>query len=137
MFVKKDTRRRKIVVVTEVEIMTEIITEGTLDYLLRRYCVTRESIFRWRRYLGLLTRSSRHFYTPEEILELDYYFAAAYIPKKKVEHWGMRMGRHAYARDILDAGIDFNEYLQIHRKKDYQQFLEETEKLWQRPLFGN
>ncbi|MBW4628966.1 MAG: hypothetical protein KME49_26515 [Brasilonema octagenarum HA4186-MV1] len=110
--------------------------QGSLEYLERRYRVTRQAIFHWRRFLGFPTETNKHYYSPEEVQALDYYYAGAHIPHKG-KHWGLQMGRSEYERLILNKGIDFDEYLQITYSIDYQQFLENKHRQWQENLFGN
>lgn len=112
--------------------------ENSLLFLEQRYSVSRNAIYEWRKFLGYKTdERHQHYYSPQEIQELDYYFAACYVPKHGKVHWGLRMGRIKYGQLILDAGLTFPEFLENNYQISYEQFLEIRQKQWRKELFGN
>lgn len=124
--------------VIEVDERLEPIPEAGLPHLMSRYKVSRQTIHTWRRFLGFKTKGSKHFYDPQEILELDYFFAAAFVPKgRKRSHWGLCMGRRQYEQKVLDKGISFDQYLRENYGIDFKEFIKRKELQWQEKLFGN
>ncbi|MBD2531920.1 hypothetical protein H6G97_20955 [Nostoc flagelliforme FACHB-838] len=117
----------------------QIITlENSLPFLEQRYGVSRNAIYEWRKFLGYRTdERHQHYYSPQEIQELDYYFAGCYVPKHGKVHWGLRMGRTKYGELILDAGLRFPDFLEINYQISYEHFLELRQNKWRKKLFGN
>lgn len=101
---------------------------------MRRYQVSRQSIHSWRRLLGFSTdQRNKHWYSPKEVIALDHYFVACHVL------WGLRMNKQDYEREVLDKGIDLDQYLQACPKQHctYDQYLEKRNQTWLKFLCAN
>lgn len=82
--------------------------------------------------MGQPTPRNKHWYSEEEVQELDYYYAACNA------WWGERMSRADYERRVLDLSITFDEFLQQEQRITYQQYLEYKQHRYpNKDLFGN
>jgi hypothetical protein len=115
-----------------------VVIENNTEYLLRRYKISRNTLYYWRKYLGLSMSNNKRFFDNDEVLELDYFFAAAHVPqRRRSKFWGLQMGKEMYAQYILDKGITLDDYLIQKFGINYEEFLCQARVKYGKKLFGN
>jgi hypothetical protein len=100
--------------------------ETGLRTLCKRYNLTREAIWKIRKFLGHPTWvRNRHYFTKQERHQLDDYFVAV------TAKWGLRMSRADYEREILDKpNYSLNDWLLENEGTDFNQYVESKGQTW-------